>query len=242
MIEREFTLHKAQLYRLLILISDNHLLSGNISFKGGTCAKLLGYLDRLSVDLDFDLTGNTEKKVLRKELYGIFKKLGLKIKDESSHALQFFLKYEAPPQKRNTLKLEILDKKFIHNKYEPKYLADIDRIINCQTINTLFANKLVALVERYENTGNIAGRDVYDIHHFFMKGYGYNPELIEERRNTTISIYMEQLKHFIRNHITQRIIEQDINMLLSYSVFRRIRKTLKQETLFFLEEEIRRMI
>ena len=50
------TIHKVQLTRLLTEILDNSILSQNLYFKGGTCAAILGYLDRFSVDLDFDLT------------------------------------------------------------------------------------------------------------------------------------------------------------------------------------------
>ena len=49
------TIHKVQLTRLLTEILDNPTLSQNLYFKGGTCAAMLGYLDRFSVDLDFDL-------------------------------------------------------------------------------------------------------------------------------------------------------------------------------------------
>ena len=52
------------------------------------------------------------------------------------------------------------------NVYETVRLVEIDRIATCQTIETMFANKLVALIERREKTGSIAGRDLYDVHHF----------------------------------------------------------------------------
>ncbi|MBU0486814.1 MAG: nucleotidyl transferase AbiEii/AbiGii toxin family protein [Bacteroidetes bacterium] len=241
MIEKEFAIHKAQMYRLLIALADNQVLASNIAFKGGTCAKMLGYLDRLSVDLDFDITGQTEKVIMRKELHAIFQRLGIQIKDESDNALQFFLKYNAPAQKRNTLKLEILDKKFRNNKYAATYLPAIDRIFHCQTRDTIFANKLVALFERFENTGNIAGRDLYDIHHFFINGFQYNSLLIEERRNAKACTFFEELISFIRDHVTQKVIDQDINMLLPKSVFSRLRNSIKQETLMFLEYELKMM-
>ena len=134
--EQEFSLHKAQVYRLLISILDNPEISPCIGFKGGTCAAMLGYLDRFSVDLDFDNLEKTGKKELRSELHRIFKNNNLEIKDESKKALQFFLRYEAPPGQRNTLKLEILDKKFRNNIYKPQYLPDIDRFAICKNIES----------------------------------------------------------------------------------------------------------
>ena len=45
----------------------------------------------------------------------------------------------------------------------------------------MMANKLVAVIDRYAHREAIAGRDLYDIHHFFMKGYRYNEDVICER-------------------------------------------------------------
>ena len=53
--------HKAWLYRLLSEIYKAAWLADKLYFKGGTCAAMLGYLDRFSVDLDFDFVGNAGK-------------------------------------------------------------------------------------------------------------------------------------------------------------------------------------
>lgn len=230
--------HKAQLYRLLIRLVDHDKIAANIFFKGGTCSAMLGFLDRFSVDLDFDLKPEAEKKQLRKELYSVFEDLNLRIKDESKNALQFFLRYQSPPGQRNTVKLEILDKTFKANDYQPQYLEPIDRIAVCQTIETMFANKLVALTDRYEKKGQIAGRDVYDIHHYFSQGYDYKKEIIQERTEQTTLDYLKELRNFIENKITRKVINQDLNFLLPDEKFQVIRKTLKQETIMLVGEEI----
>ena len=54
-------LHKAWLYRLLEAIADNQKLVKVMYFKGGTCASMLGWLQRFSVDLDFDLLKPDDK-------------------------------------------------------------------------------------------------------------------------------------------------------------------------------------
>ena len=148
------------------------------------------------------------------------------------------MKYDAPSVKRNTIKIEILDKMFKANQYKPQYLKDIDRTISCQTIDTMFANKLVALKERYEEHGTIASRDLYDIHHFFLQGYSYNRDLISERRNTDPQLYLIELKEFINAHITQTIIDQGINTIVEYNKFKKIRNSLKAEVLLFIQSEI----
>ena len=71
--------HKIQLYRLLTSLIDNKKVAPNIFFKGGTCCLMLGFLDRFSIDLDFDLKQGADKKKLRKELHSIFKELNLEI-------------------------------------------------------------------------------------------------------------------------------------------------------------------
>jgi len=70
-------IHKFQLLRLLTEIVDNPILSQNIYFKGGTAAAMQGFLDRFSIDLDFDLREGSNRSLLRSEFSQIFKKLDL---------------------------------------------------------------------------------------------------------------------------------------------------------------------
>ncbi|MBN2854177.1 nucleotidyl transferase AbiEii/AbiGii toxin family protein [Patescibacteria group bacterium] len=234
--------HKAWLYRMLIAIVDNNKLH-DLYFKGGTAAAMAGYLDRFSVDLDFDYVGKQENiLVIRQELKKIFKDLGLEIKDESSKVPQFFLKYPTKnPDLRNTLKIDITFPAPLANKYEPVKLRDIERIVVCQDISTMFANKLVALIDRFERNKSLAGRDVYDIHHFFLSGYNYNSEVIIERTGLTLVEFFNKLIVFIEKHITMTVFDQDLNFLLPYDRFRQLRKTLKIETEMLIKEEIKKL-
>ncbi len=238
---KEQARHEAYMYRLLAEIFDNKLLAANVFFKGGTCARMLGHLDRFSVDLDFDLKERIDKKALRNSLYLIFKNLGFEIKDESKKALQFFLKYPSSSRKRNTIKLELLDKIYKANKYEARYLSPIDRTAVCQTIDTMFGHKLVALIDRYEQGGSIAGRDVYDVHYFFMQGYDYNSEVIKERRGVSALEYFQDLRKFISDKVVRKTLREDLNVLLDYEKFKQIDKYLKQETLNFIDAEIKNL-
>jgi predicted nucleotidyltransferase component of viral defense system len=230
-------IHKAWLYRILTGIYDDATLAKILYFKGDTCAAMLGYLDRFSIDLDFDFVGEgSDLNAMRQRLESVFQKLDLTIHDQSTAVPQYFLKYEAPDSHRNTVKIDIsLPPKA--NVYEPKRFQEIDRIITCQNIETMVANKLVALTDKYEKTKSIAGRDLYDIHHFFLKGYRYNEGVIIERTKKDIGRFFANLVAFIEKNITDEIIDQDINMLLPYEKFSRIRKVLKRETLMFLKDE-----
>jgi len=234
------SVHKAWLYRLLSSIADDTFLTANLRFKGGTCASMRGIINRFSVDLDFDLIDFAIIPELRVHLEKIFKKLDLKIEDQSKKVPQYFLKYTSTTGERNTLKLDITFPPPKSSEYEPVRFTEIDRIIHCQTIPTMFANKLVTVMERFEKFKSIAGRDIFDIHTFFMKGYRYKPEIIEERTGKGITEFLQILNDFIEKKVTQTVIDQDLNTLLPPEHFRKIRGILKREVLIFLKDEINR--
>ena len=231
------TYHKSQLARLLIEIIDNPVLGQNLYFKGGTCAAMRGFLDRFSVDLDFDFKMGVDRRILAKELEKVFLKLDLGIKDQSQKTIDYIVGYKTDPNRRNTIKVEAVDGGPKANKYELAYLSEIDRTMSCQTQETMFANKLVAPLDRFERNGSIAGRDIYDIHHFYIKGYSYSPTIINERTGLSRSNFLQKLIDFIQEHITQTVIDEDLNALLSKSQFNSVRKVLKIETLKLLETD-----
>ena len=231
-------IHKAHLLRVLTEIVDNSILSNSLYFKGGTCASMMGILDRFSIDLDFDLKIEVNEKELRSEFYKIFDELGFSLYQESQKALEFFLKYPNSPNQRNTLKIDALNFVVKSNQYLPVFLPEINRTVNCQTKESIFANKLVAIKDRYDRKKAIAGRDIYDIHYFFLKNIKYSEQIIIERTGLQVKEYLIYLRDFIREKINQTLIDQDLNTLLPVETFNKIRKTLKNETIMFLENEI----
>lgn len=234
--------HKAWLYRILIAIIDDDDLSAVLRFKGGTCAAMLGWLDRFSSDLDFDFIGKEKDlPVLRKKCERLFKDLGCTIKDQSKNTLQYFLQYPAGSQGRSIIKIDATFPPPLANEYAPFRLKEIDRIVLCQNKETNVANKLVAVMGRYEKRQSIAGRDIYDIHHFLLNGFRYNGKVIQEQRKVSLGQFFSDLIVFIEQYVTQRIIDEDINHLLSSDQFKAIRKTLKQETLMLLRDERERI-
>lgn len=235
------SIHKAWLYRVLQAIADDIYLAKILYFKGGTCASMLGWLDRFSVDLDFDFSGE-EKDIekARKVLEDIFYKLGLEIKDKSKVGIQYFLKYKTTESERNILKIDVTFPLVKSSLYKPQRFLEIDRIITCQTKETMFAHKLVAVLDRFEKTGGIAGRDIYDIHHFFLQGYDYNTEVVTERTGLSVGEYLVKLVDFIDKKVTEQILSEDLNTLLPYNEFTKIRKVLKSEVLTMLNDEITR--
>jgi hypothetical protein len=101
----------------------------------------------------------------------------------------------------------------------------------------MFANKLVAVTDRYAQHASIAGRDIYDIHHFFVQGYTYYGPVIQERTGLSPGEYLGELVGFIKKHVNQRIIDEDLNSLLPQRQFQQVRKILLPETLALLERE-----
>lgn len=234
-------LHKIQLYRMLIAILDHRSLSQDLFFKGGSCASMLGWLDRFSVDLDFDLNAEANKRHVAKKLFAIFRRLNLEVKTQAKDSLFFVLEYQAKPGFRNSLKLGIMEERIAANDYNALYLSEIDRYAICQTKATMVANKLVALVDRFEKHHVIAGRDLYDINYFLSLKYPYKKEVIQERRNTTVHDYLLELRAFIKDKVTDRIIAEELSYLLPFEKFKAIRKTLKTETLILIADEIKRL-
>ena len=237
-IRPEDSIHKSHMNRLLIEIIDHPVLSDNLAFKGGTCAGMLGYLDRFSVDLDFDVLKQVNEAPLRQAFQRIFDDLSLEVAEELDNVLMFRLRYPSEPGKRNNLKISASSLIVAANQYRVQYLPEVDRMMTCQTVETMFANKLVALTERYNLHGTIAGRDIYDIHHFFVHGHAYTPQVILERTGCTPQVYLSKLSTFINTHVTQTIINEDLNTLLPYKQFQQIRKVLIPETLACLEREL----
>lgn len=233
--------HKIQLIRLLTALVDDVYISRWVHFKGGTCAAMLGYLDRFSVDLDFDIEKDASLKKMHDEISKCCTSVGLTIKSKSINSLFYILKYDAPQGDKNTLKLSFMSEETEGNKYEKKYIGEIDRFVSCQTIETMFANKLVALTHRYKKNKSIAVRDVYDIHHFFEMGYRYDSHIIKLRTGKNVAKYLKDVIVFITKKITDLAISEDLSFLLEHSHFMSIRKTIKQETIGLIQDEINRL-
>jgi uncharacterized protein YifN (PemK superfamily) len=236
----EDILHKSYLHRLLMEIVDQPLMAQSLAFKGGTCAAMLGYLDRFSVDLDFDVLKPADEAALRQAFHQVFKHLVFNLTLEFDKVLFFQVRYPSGPGRRSALKVSASNLSVAANQYKVQYFPEIDRLINSQTIDTMFANKLVAVMDRYAQHQTIAGRDIYDIHHFFVQGYPYNGAVIWERTGLEPKEYFEKLIGFIKKHVTQTIVNEDLNSLLPVRQFQQVRKILIPETLSVLEREINR--
>lgn len=230
-------LHKSWLNRILIEVADTEQLANNLVFKGGTCASMLGYLDRFSVDLDFDLIPQADAQQCQQLLRSVFTHLDLHIKNAAPDAPFFVVGYPNPSGERSTVKLSVSTQTYQANQTQTSHFTEIDRYIVHQNLATMFAHKLVAVTDRFAKYQSLAGRDVYDMHHFFMSNQNYLGAVIEERTGQTVKGYLLNLIEFIEEHFSQTTIDQDINLLVSPEKFRQIRKVLLPETLALLKIE-----
>jgi len=227
-------LHKFIMQKVLMAIADDNFLVSNIYFKGGTCAVMLGYLDRFSVDLDFDIKKDADRDMIDEHINKIFNNLDLKIDIKQKEKLFYTVKYKSKENFRSTLKLSISDDVCKSSVYKPYKFDLIDRTLMCQDLSTMFANKLVAPIDRFKIKKIIAARDIFDIHEFFISDYPINYAVIKERTGLEFKEYIKKLIAFIDKNVTEKIIDQDLNYLLDYDKFKKIRKTLKQDTLLYL--------
>ncbi len=240
--KKEDAIHKAWLYRLLSALLDNEVVAQNLAFKGGSCAAMRGWLNRFSVDLDFDFIGAKHQiNKTKLEIEKIVGEIGLDIKDKSTRGIQYFLRYPNTDNQRNTIKLDVLIPPPKSNKYEKVKLADVDRTAVCQTKETMVANKLVAPLDRFKSTYSIAGRDIYDIHWFLIHGFAYDEGVIRERQKISLEKFFVKLISFINQEVKLIHINQDLNFLLPDKEFQRIRKILKSEVLRLLKDELLRI-
>lgn len=233
----EDALHKSWLNRVLIEVADDKQLSQLLIFKGGTCASMLGYLNRFSIDLDFDIVTQGDPTQVTQLLQLLFSRLGLRVKNSSPQAPLFILGYPSLTSQRSTLKLSVSTELISSNQTQTSLFPEIDRYLSHQTVETMFAHKLVAVMNRYQRHASLAGRDIYDIHHFFLTEQSYLGAVIQARTQTTVVEYLTQLSQFIQTRFTQVIVDQDINLLLSSTQFQQIRKVLLPETISLLKQE-----
>ena len=232
--------HKSNMFKLLSAILKDKTLSSKLYFKGGTCAALRGVLPRFSVDLDFDLLEKSLIPTLRPRIIKLTQNLGFTLKEQSQHALQFFLKYEAHDQERNTLKLGISDLVSPKNEYELVNLEELNLVCQTQTIPTMVANKLVAALGRLERNGHVSGRDFYDIREFLLAGLPINKSVVEERTGQKYLEYLDNILKYVKKNLTLDQLYRDLNPLLPPKNFKHVVDQIIPDLTMLLTDELAR--
>ena len=231
--------HKKIMLDILSDISSDPVLSINLGFKGGTCVYFLYGLDRFSVDLDFDLLNIEKKEIVLEKMDLLLAKYG-EVKKEG--ALRRKIKYS---EESVMLKVDISDRMEINalNHYAVKDVVS-GVPLNILSQKDIFAHKLVAISDRYNNkTKNkiIVNRDLYDANFFFDNKWGFNEKIIELRTKKSAVEYLSELKKLIEKKVDENKILDGIGALLDDKKRQWVRYNLKKELLKKLAIQITSM-
>jgi len=170
-------LHRQKMYEILQEIFNSNLWK-YLAFKWWTACYFFHKLDRFSTDLDFDLIKNC--KNIDDEIIAILQK------HWEVKVWNFNIKLSYWKEDVN-IKIDINRKIWSNNSYELLNFYWTD--ILTQDKGTIFANKLVALIERNTN------RDIYDVYFFFKNNFDINEDIIFERTNKTKKeLFLEIIK------------------------------------------------
>jgi len=160
--------------------------SKNIAFKWWTACYFLHSLDRFSTDLDFDIIFDNEK--IEENILSILKKYW-----EIKKAKNIILSYSKDD---DNIKIDLNRNIRKNNEYEIINFFWID--IKVQKKSTIFANKLVALIERNTN------RDIYDVWFFIKNNWEINEKIILERtwksKNELLKEVIKKLTNLPKNY------------------------------------------
>jgi len=189
-------LHKIFLSKILLDIYKNRFLSWILGFKWWTCAMFFYWLDRLSVDLDFDVINFdlTEENIvlISQEIKKILEKYW-KITDfaHKKHTILFEFSYQKYERR---VKIEISKRPIWKKTYVNKNFLWENVLILKE--NDLFAEKLVAFLHRKW----IANRDLYDIYYFLDKWVLPTKEIIEEQSKMKYEEYLKKVLEIIKKY------------------------------------------
>lgn len=231
--------HKKIMLDILSDISSDPVLANNLGFKGGTCVYFLYGLDRFSVDLDFDLLDIEKKEVVLEKMNLLLARYGEVKKDG---ALRRKIKYS---EESVMLKIDISDRMELNslNRYEVKDVVS-GVPLNILSQKDIFAHKLVAISDRYNNkTKNkiIVNRDLYDANFFFDNNWKFNEKIIELRTKKSAVKYLSELKELIEKKVDENKILDGIGALLDDKKRQWVRDNLKKELLKKLAIQIASM-
>lgn len=184
MLNKDF--HRKKMYEILQDIFSWELWK-YLAFKWWTSVYFFHWLDRFSTDLDFDLLENIEN--LDEKIIKILEKYW-EIKKTWKFLTLSYWKWEV------NIKIDINRNIWKNNSYEILNFYWTD--IKVQDKWTIFANKLVALIERNTN------RDVYDVFFFFKNNFEINEKIISERtwknKKEIFSKILKKLEKFWTNY------------------------------------------
>jgi predicted nucleotidyltransferase component of viral defense system len=175
--------HKNILVKILKDIYTDISVGPFLGFKGGTAAYLFYELNRVSLDLDFDLLDEAKEDYIFEKVEKIAREYG-KIKESRKKRFNLFLLLSYEDDAPN-IKIEINRREF-GSRYEVKSYLGISMKVMVR--EDMFAHKLVAMYERM----GAANRDIYDVWFFLNKDWPINKKIVEERTGMPFKNFLEK--------------------------------------------------
>ena len=175
--------HKFFLLQLLKEIYSDPELASSLAFKGGTALMLFHDLPRFSVDLDFNLTANSDEEVASAKLRAILVKHGT-IRDEARKRYGMLLVLNYEDDGRN-LKVEVSNRSY-PDEYELRDYLGVS--MNVMRLEYMFTHKLMALLDR----NALTNRDVFDCWFCMKQRLVLRKSILDLRLKSTFEDYMDK--------------------------------------------------
>ena len=175
--------HKFFLLQLLKEIYSDPELASSLAFKGGTALMLFHDLPRFSVDLDFNLTANSNEEVASSKLRAILVKHGT-IRDEARKRNGMLLVLNYEDDGRN-LKVEVSNRSY-PDEYELRDYLGVS--MNVMRLEYMFTHKLMALLDR----NALTNRDVFDCWFCMKQRLVLRKSILDLRLKSTFEDYMDK--------------------------------------------------
>lgn len=220
-------LHKELLVKILKEIFSDPDIAESLAFKGGTAAMLFYGLDRMSVDLDFDLLSDAHTDIVFRSVHEILRKYGT-VKEASNKRFNFFflLSYENKLKSAQNIKVDI-NKRAFGSSYKLEHYLGIPMKIMVQ--EDMAAHKLVAM---YQRIGK-ANRDIYDVWFFLQHSWPINKTIIEQRMKMSYKDFLKKCIEVLEK-LSDRNILDGVGELLTEKQKAWARTKLRTETIFLL--------
>jgi predicted nucleotidyltransferase component of viral defense system len=193
--------------------------------KSGTAAYLFYELNRVSLDLDFDLLDEVKEGYIFENVEKIAREYG-KIKESRKKRFNLFLLLSYEDDAPN-IKIEINRREF-GSRYEVKSYLGISMKVMVR--EDMFAYKLVAMYERI----GAANRDIYDVWFFLNKDWPINKKIVEERTGMPFKNFLEKCIEALEK-LPDRGILAGMGELLDEKQKIWAKEKLKTETIFQLK-------
>ncbi|MDD4028654.1 MAG: nucleotidyl transferase AbiEii/AbiGii toxin family protein [Caldisericia bacterium] len=189
MITLDIAKHRIAMTQLLLDLYKDSRIAPLLGFTGGTAAMMFYNLPRFSVDLDFDIMGDTSKRSISSELLfeHITKLLHRKyqVTDECMkfNTLFWLIRYELHFAQ---VKIEISTRNSTLNHYHPVLFYGVTVYI--MDAQDMIVYKMIAVMTRSQ----LANRDLFDLHYFLQSPYATSIRysLLEDLTKTSPKEYL----------------------------------------------------